>query len=48
MADGEIGVAPNTSATAWRPRSISVVHASMFAGVILCLAMCFLTLGGHF
>ena len=46
MADGELGGAVNT--TAWRPRSISIVHASMGAGILICLAMCFLTLGGHF
>ncbi|MFT3729760.1 MAG: hypothetical protein QM759_18200 [Terricaulis sp.] len=48
MADGEFGVATDTPATAWRPQSISIVHASMFAGILLCLAMCFFTLGGHF
>lgn len=44
MADGEFGVADTT---AWRPRSISVVHASMAVGVLLCLGMCVLTLAGN-
>jgi len=44
MADGEFGVAENT---AWRPRSISVVHATMALGVLLCLAMCIVTLTGN-
>jgi hypothetical protein len=43
MADGEIGAPAET--TAWRPQSISVVHATMAIGILVCLAMCALTLG---
>jgi hypothetical protein len=43
MADGEIGAPAETSA--WRPQSISVVHATMAIGILVCLAMCALTLG---
>jgi hypothetical protein len=45
MADGELGVA---DASAWRPNSISIIHASIAAGILLCLAMCVLTLTSHF
>ena len=44
MADGEFGVADTS---AWRPQSISIVHATMAAGVLLCLAMCVFTLAGN-
>ena len=44
MADGEFG----TETSTWRPQSISIVHATMAVGIVVCLAMCFFTLGGHF
>ncbi|HVV32750.1 MAG TPA: hypothetical protein VHC73_05925 [Vitreimonas sp.] len=44
MADGEYGVADTT---AWRPQSISVIHATMAIGIVLCLAMCVFTLAGN-
>jgi len=43
MADSKIGAPGETSA--WRPQSISVVHATMAVGIVVCLAMCALTLG---